>query len=728
MGDLWRSYRSARGETRDALPDYEKWDVVPLREDGDFAIGRAVGRRGIIHHNPFSGNPHTLVSGSTGGGKTRTLARWAMTPVLFNRYLGGDWGSTIVLDPKGGAGYAAARALGAQIITEMTEIRDVLEWAFQTSEDRNALMGKLVVPIRDSSGIWREGKPEKFSEVSAEDRDKYDFRPTLIVIDEGTDILGKEDEKRPDGSTPQGKARRHLNDLVQKGRSAGIPVAMGLVRPDAAIIGGSARAQLQARVAVGAMDDAGYGMMFGKSEGEKAAQENDSMTPGQAWVVGVDGIRVATRAYIGDCDLSQYLPEALPPDLPEEVKEEIRIERARRLGVTTDPEPAEATADEWEREEFPADLSRASLDTIARAGWQWLTDRGIPSTRREIAEGIGAKTKTLENLTAPGAHERHRSLFVRAGKGPHGAVLFTASGTPPRRRTPRRGDFSGGVRGEGDGGGSGEGAERSAWWERGQDLRALVTGPFVRAGLRVFALRLAFGRAQGEAFRDPRLVWAVQDASSGRCRLCGARAPLNVHHIRDLWAGGKDEPGNLIELCQRAGKPSCHGAYTTVSGRVREFRKRIGTYGDESAPEPLAKVWQRVVGQVPTFYWPLGFALLAGLVTHRWVAHSLVAVFLLGPVWAFGYKEAVKRGYVPRPDYGVDPAQHRQPWFERAKAALSPRAFWARYTLKHYRIVSRRTFGRLFLLRFFANYLVTANLMLLLGLVPAVLALAWALV
>lgn len=695
MGHLWRAHRAAKGVDRSALPSFERWEVIPHDTEGEFVIGRAIGMRGLLAWNPLSGNPHCLVSGSTGGGKTKLMARWALSPFLWNEHLGSDWGQTIILDPKGGAGYKAARESGALVVSEMADIRDTLAWVYEQSEERNRIMGTLTIEVTDAAGIMREGTPEKFGEVSDEDKDKYDFRPTLVLIDEGTDVFGKADENKPINGV-FAKVRKHANDLVQKGRSAGFPVVIGLVRPDAAVLGGSARAQLQARVAVGAMDDAGYTMMLGQTEGKKAAEETESMTPGQAWAVGVGDLRAATRVYVGFSDLTAYLPEAIDPNLPADERAAIIVERERRRGK------AEEEQGEPEREEFPADLRGADIDTIARAAWQWLTDRGDHATRREIAEGIGANLKTIENIISPRGPEHIRAMFVQTARGARGANLYRAAGTPPRRRHPFRGGSSRGVRG----GGGAAVAGRSGRQDVRQDVRAVVTGPFVRTALRVYALRLVVGPVkEGRIYRDPRVVWQAQDKSTGRCRACGRAGQLNVHHVRDLWAGGADHPDNVVELCQRTGKPSCHGAYTQSAAMVRDFRRRIGTYHDGTVPTPLRTVLGRIFAQVPTFYWPMIGVALLGFLHGGWWWWVLPAWVLLGPVWAITVAKAARRDLAPHPDRGVDPRQHRQVSIEMFKAKLSPRKFWARFTLRHHERTAKRDFARIFAKRLCEIYL-----------------------
>lgn len=698
MGHLYRSWKAARGEDRSALPSYERWEVAPSEVEGVFTVGRAVGHWGILHWSPLDGeHPHSLISGSSGGGKTSLLATWATLPALWNRGLGAHWGQTLILDPKGGAGYDAAIALGAEVVRDLGDIRDALQWAYEESEDRNRRMGRLTVKVQDDTGINRDGHPKKITDLNQDERDEHDLNPILLVIDEAADVFGSKDKGEPVNAT-QAAARRHAKELVQKARAAGVILAMGIVRPDAAILDGFSRAQMQARVAVGAMDDAGYTMMLGQAEGKTAAAEAETMDPGQAWVVGLGGVKVATRVYVGHTDLSGYLDHAIDPDLPPDVRAEILMERARRSALTDDqpPEPEREPV----REEFPADLGGAPLSQIARAAWWWLTDHG-PATRREVADGIGANRKTLETLLAANAAAPYRDMFAAAGmRGQAG--LWRAAGSPPRDSAPRRGSWSRGVRGVG------EGRSEEGWRGRLMDARAVASGPFVRLGLRVFALRLVVGAVKpGEQYRDPRVVWAAQDASSGRCRLCGRAGQLDVHHIRPLWAGGRDDAGNVMELCQRTAAPSCHGATTGMERRVRDFRRRIGTYQDGARPTPVHEVVRRLVLIPKPFTWVFITAAVAGRVYTRplWLVIDVAALVLLGPLWTAAVAFSSRRDYAPRPDRGVDPLEHRQSRFEIVKAKLNPRKWRAAWTLRHHNRAATRDFGRPFWIRVFGWHL-----------------------
>ncbi|MBA3689796.1 MAG: DUF87 domain-containing protein, partial [Actinobacteria bacterium] len=316
MGNLYRTFRTARGDERKHLPRAERWEVADLRAEGEFTVGRALGQVARLRWDPLGMDPpHCLVTGSTGGGKTSLMAAWALLPGLWNEHLGTDWAQTVVLDPKGGAGYDAAEAQGARIVTNATEIRDELRSAYNDAERRNREMGcKVQMDVPGPDGFIRAGKPKVFSDLTVPQRKQFKMQPRLLIIDEASDLLGQKENDR-EVSRVWGEARAHLRHLAQKARSAGIVLVVGLVRPDAAVLDGYTRDQLQARVAVGDMGPEGFRMVLGPTLAREAEAEGESMTPGQGWTTHIGGKRVA-RVYVGHVDISSYLPLALDPKMP----------------------------------------------------------------------------------------------------------------------------------------------------------------------------------------------------------------------------------------------------------------------------------------------------------------------------------------------------------------------------------------------------------------------------
>ena len=57
----------------------------------------------------------------------------------------------------------------------------------------------------------------------------------------------------------------------------------------------------------------------------------------------------------------------------------------------------------------------------------------------------------------------------------------------------------------------------------------------------------------------------VKDRDGYKCVLCGSNENLHVHHIKPISEGGKDNPRNLVTLCEK-----CH---TTVHNDNKKFKK-----------------------------------------------------------------------------------------------------------------------------------------------------------
>lgn len=572
-----------RGDERSALPRFEEWEVVDLGgREGVFTVGRALGQAGRLRWHPLDGEPpHCLVTGSTGGGKTSLMASWALLPALWNLHYGADWDRTLILDPKGGSGFDAAVAHGARVVTRAAEIRDALKSAYNHAERRNRVMGEeIAIAVPDRRGILRAEKPKSFRDLTPEQRAEFNMRPRLLIIDEASDMLGKR-ETDAEVKGVWGEARAHLRQLVQKARAAGIIVVVGLQRPDAAILDGFTRDQLQARVAVGDMGPEGFRMVLGPTLGKRADEEGQSMTPGQAWTTHIGGRRVA-QAYVAKVDLTGYLPFA------------------GELAVAPESGPP----------------SPEGTGSVRGAGWAWLV------------------------------------------------------------------------------------------------------GPWVRGWLRVRSVRLLGGPVVvGELERSAGLRLAKLVETGLRCEACGRVGQVEVDHDRPLWAGGRDVAGNLRTLCQRPGRPSCHGAKTSAEAKVRALRYRSGGASTRSWLAGTARA-------VPPYRWSLAALVILGLVyaPTAWQVAAVVALVVLGPVWAWGRARARDGDYVPRADGGADPGVRRQAWFDVMEARKNPRRFrWARVIILHRRNV-KVTVYRAFTLRALACFLAGAWLVWTVTHIPAAVA------
>jgi len=62
----------------------------------------------------------------------------------------------------------------------------------------------------------------------------------------------------------------------------------------------------------------------------------------------------------------------------------------------------------------------------------------------------------------------------------------------------------------------------------------------------------------------------VKQRDGNKCKRCGCTESLHVHHIVPEWAGGRDEPENLITLCI-----SCHSKDTLKTREAVQKKVRL---------------------------------------------------------------------------------------------------------------------------------------------------------
>lgn len=224
------------------------------------------------------------------------------------------------------------------------------------------------------------------------------------------------------------------------------------------------------------------------------------------------------------------------------------------------------------------------------------------------------------------------------------------------------------------------GAPARGWlWETLQDARAVVTGPFVRLGLRAMALRHLVGPlVEGAHYRSETVRLEAWGKSSGRCACCGWRGPLEVDHRRMLSARGTDTIDNVWTLCKRGGgKPSCHDAKTDGERTVRAIRKRAGTFDDgQPKGEPLSKMARQLIANVPVYRWWLVAAALVGLFIQPMiltVTFAITAAVMIAVRLVLRFLSGAR--LIPFRDHARRPTSRSQAWHELKTVEDTPSRF-----------------------------------------------------
>ena len=175
---------------------------------------------------------HALVVGGTGGGKTNTLRGLCMQAHA-------DGWPVFVIDPK-----------GDEVLNDFMDLRD------------NGVVERVIHDVEEAAGFilaMEENRNNLAAGVHADGAARI-----LLVIDEVRDIVGDRGTRDPLRDVRRAAAAA-LTDLAVKGRSAGIHLVLAIQRADVAELGpsgGFLRAQLQATISTGDLDDDGYEMAF----------------------------------------------------------------------------------------------------------------------------------------------------------------------------------------------------------------------------------------------------------------------------------------------------------------------------------------------------------------------------------------------------------------------------------------------------------------------------------
>ncbi len=211
-----------------SLDGEEYWDVRDLYGAGFMAVGQSRGGKSVA---------------------LRAIIVWCMAH-------SDHWDITLI-DPKV-VEFSPFRKFPqvGRVATDLTDMEEALREAVAEMERRYVAIAEYEV--------------QKIAELN--ERLRADGKPPLkrllVCVDEALDLLetsgGKDEESKYEYALRQA-CRKHLTTLVRKGAGAGVHTAIGPQRPDANIIGGQIRNNIQARAAIGGMSPAGSRMALDDS-------------------------------------------------------------------------------------------------------------------------------------------------------------------------------------------------------------------------------------------------------------------------------------------------------------------------------------------------------------------------------------------------------------------------------------------------------------------------------
>ena len=210
----------------------------------------------------FIEEPHLLIGGGTGGGKTVVLMTiiYALTKIGF----------IDICDPKNSdlAGLKKIPVFHQRVYTSKDDIIECFKQNVEFMEKRYKLMS--------SSPKFQAGKNFKH----------YDMKPKFILVDEWAALMAKIDRDY----SQQAELMEYLSQLVLEGRQAGVFVIFAMQRPDGEFIKTALRDNFMKRLSVGHLESTGYDMMFGDANKTKEFKKLDK----------INGIRIKGRGYIAN--------------------------------------------------------------------------------------------------------------------------------------------------------------------------------------------------------------------------------------------------------------------------------------------------------------------------------------------------------------------------------------------------------------------------------------------
>ena len=214
----------------------------------------------------YESHPHALIVGDTGSGKTYTL-------LSFIEAIAGFKAELVVIDAKN-ADLSGLEGYLPEVYADPDDIKEQVAKFYEDMLERMKEMKRCA-----------DYEPGKNYRV-------FRFPARFMVFDEYVAYLSMLPKKEAE------EVISYLQKIILLGRQAGFFVVLSCQRPDAKYLPDGVRDQFGLRIALGAMKDSGYTMMFGTTEKQFVAKD------------------IKGRGYIGLWDgvITEYYSPFVPPD------------------------------------------------------------------------------------------------------------------------------------------------------------------------------------------------------------------------------------------------------------------------------------------------------------------------------------------------------------------------------------------------------------------------------
>lgn len=277
----------------------------------------------------YDSDPHLLVAGGTGGGKTVLLRTLILALAKV--------GVVDVCDPKQAdfVTMADMKAFKGRVAFSVDEIVEQFEKAFVIMMARYKFMN-------DERKRLNHKDLKKYYE--------YGLEPYFLVCDEYNALMSMLDYKQRD------RVDSAIGNLLLLGRQAGCFAIIAMQKPSREDLGSKLQANINMRLSVGRLDEAGYDIMFGEINRNKEFK----------YLKYVSGTRVYGRGY--GAVSGEVAREFYSPNLPKGFVFYDYFEQLERHSNQFDPnENSEITADIVRDEEVLAVAEEATKSAYNEA-------------------------------------------------------------------------------------------------------------------------------------------------------------------------------------------------------------------------------------------------------------------------------------------------------------------------------------------------------------------------
>lgn len=189
--------------------------------------------------------PHGLVSGVTGSGKTYLFAYFIIMFIKLKA-------TFKIVDPKRADLYYLEKYFGDSVVCKKNQALRLLRESCELIDTRMS------------------GFRSRSDYAFGKDYYDYNIRPYFIVFDEAAAFVAMLDNKLKE------EFDEYIAKIILEGRQAGVFVIFAMQRADTEFIKGAFRDQLGLRIALGAMSNDGYKMVFGKLERNLVLENPDA--------------------------------------------------------------------------------------------------------------------------------------------------------------------------------------------------------------------------------------------------------------------------------------------------------------------------------------------------------------------------------------------------------------------------------------------------------------------